>query len=235
MKKLIIIPSRAQSTRLPNKPLKEFGGKTLVQHVWEKAIAVPSADVYVATDSDEIANKVKEFGGEVLMTASELPTGTDRVLAATTMVTVSNYDCVINLQGDMPFIEPTQILASTLPLDRGYDVGTLVYDMHEAEQNNPNSVKAIVSMHSNNTGKCHWFVRAPLKYGYHHAGIYSYSLSAVEKIKLFAQSTYENVEKLEQLRFLENGLSIGAQLTNHIDGEINTPSDLDQAQRRFGF
>ena len=234
MKKLIIIPSREASTRLPGKPLAKFGGKTLVRHVWEKASAVPNADVCVATDSEKIRDEVFQFGGRVEMTDPNIPTGTDRVIAAFDKIGDKSYDCVINLQGDMPFITPEQVIKSTLPLNHNFEIGCLVYEMVQAEQNNPNSVKAIVSMGEGNLGRCHWFLRAPLKYGYHHAGIYSFTIPALEKIRKFRQTKFENFEKLEQLRFLENGITMGAMLTTAIDGEINTPEDLDKARRIYG-
>lgn len=233
MKKLIIIPSREASTRLPNKPLETFGGKTLVQHVWDKAITVPGADVYVATDSEKILDAVHSFGGKAVMTDASLASGTDRVIAAYKKIE-GDYEYIINLQGDMPFIDTTQIIATTVPVTSGFDVGTLVYEMNQAHQNNSNSVKAIVSFNDNEKmGQCHWFLRASLSYGYHHAGIYCFSKQSIEKLGS-TQSKFELVEKLEQLRFLEQGLRIGAMYTQPIEGEINTVEDLELARRVHG-
>ena len=226
---LIVIPARAGSTRLPNKPLVKFHGKTLIQHVWDKANKLP-AKVIVATDSDEIVKEVESFGGEAMMTDSDIKTGSDRVAQAYKQLGQS-ADAIINLQGDMPFITPRQIASSIIPLNFGFDVGTLIYKMDPAEQNNPNSVKAIASVHpTTEIGQCHWFLRAPLSYGYHHAGIYAFKPEVLKKLAKLEQTEFEQIEKLEQLRFLENKFRIGGKLCEAIKGEINTYEDLEMAK-----
>ncbi len=233
MKTLIIIPSRAAASRLPNKPLLEFGDKPLVQHVWEQAVQAKASRVLVATDSQDIVDKVQAFGGEAMLTDPALPSGTDRVAHAYTALSVP-FDAIINLQGDMPYILPEQITQVLSPLKAGFDVGTLVYEMDPAEQSNPNAVKAIVSFEQDEKiGQCHWFLRAPLSYGYHHAGVYAFTPKSLKIIATLPQSAHEKIEKLEQLRFLENGLTIGASVCAPIEGEINTPDDLAKAREKF--
>ena len=226
---LIVIPARAGSTRLPNKPLVKFHGKTLIQHVWNKANRLP-AKIIVATDSDDIVKEVESFGGTAMMTDSNIQTGSDRVAQVYKQLGQS-FDAVINLQGDMPFITPRQIASSIIPLNFNFDVGTLIYKMDEAEQNNPNSVKAIATVHpTTEIGQCHWFLRAPLSYGYHHAGIYAFKPEVLKQLARLEQTELEQIEKLEQLRFLENKFRIGGKLCEAIKGEINTYEDLEMAK-----
>lgn len=228
----IVIPSRLGSTRLPGKPLASFGGKTLVEHVWQQATASRLGDVLVATDDKGIADMVASFGGQAVMTPASCASGSDRCYAAIQHIT-ETYDIIINLQGDMPFIKPQQIAETLTPLQSGFDIGTLIYPMTEAMQHQPHAVKAIVSL-QDGIGRCHWFCRANLNYGYHHAGIYAYTRDALETFAKTPPSIHENLEKLEQLRALECGLTMGAQLTTAIAGEINTPEDLAAARQQHG-
>lgn len=227
MKTAVIIPARRASTRLPNKPLALIKGVPMIIRVWEAAVASGAGPVFVATDCAEIVGLVQSVGGNAIMTDSNLASGTDRVASAANML--EGFDAIINLQGDMPFINPSDILEVLNPLVY-YDVGTLVYDMEELERSNPNSVKAIVSWHDNiNIGQAHWFLRGPLTYGYHHAGIYSYHSTVLQEIAELTPSKHEQIEKLEQLRFLENGFTIGVAKVDKIEGEINTYDDLEKA------
>jgi len=202
----------------------EFGGKTLVRRVWDQAM-LTQMDVVVATDSEEIKRHVESFGGTCYMTSSSHRCGTDRVRETAHLHGVEGYDAIINLQGDLPFIGPGQIIESTIPLGYGFDVGTLVCRMEDAERYNKNCVKAICSKNkSQPTLSCHWFLRASLEYGYRHAGIYSFRPEVLERP--LAPSEHEAIEDLEQLRFLEEGYSIGACLTQNIPMEINMVEDI---------
>jgi 3-deoxy-manno-octulosonate cytidylyltransferase (CMP-KDO synthetase) len=224
MRSLIVIPSRKGSTRLPNKPMIEFGGKTLVRRVWDQAV-LTQMDVIVATDSEEIKGHVESFGGTCYMTSPNHRCGTDRVREATGLHGADGYEAIINLQGDLPFIGPGQILESTIPLVHGFDVGTLVCQMEDSEKGNKNCVKAICSKSEGEPIlSCHWFLRASLGYGYRHAGIYSFWPEVLETP--IAPSEHEAIEDLEQLRFLEGGYSIGACLTQNIPMEINVVEDI---------
>ena len=215
MAPLIIIPSRKGSIRLPNKPMVELDGKTLIRHVWEKAIDTGYTTL-VATDSQEIKDHVESFGGISYMTSESNVCGTDRVRECYHRFCekAQEPDIVINLQGDMPFISPDQIIESTLPLKYGFDIGTLVYEMSPDNIENRNCVKAVCSQVENEIVRCHWFSRVSLSYGYHHAGIYSFTPSVL--CKKLQVSIHEKIEKLEQLRYMENGYFIGACLTSEI-------------------
>jgi 3-deoxy-manno-octulosonate cytidylyltransferase (CMP-KDO synthetase) len=183
-------------------------------------------DVAVATDHQDIADEVVQFRGEVIMTDSATPTGTDRCAEA---IYQQQYKYVVNVQGDMPYITPEQILECQ-SIVKQFDVGTLIYDMEPKEQANPNSVKCIAVRHKkikHEVYECKWFGRMAVPYGYHHAGIYSYRMNALRQYKRLAQGHYEQEEKLEQLRWLENGFRLFAKKTQPIKGEINTPEDYE--------
>jgi 3-deoxy-manno-octulosonate cytidylyltransferase (CMP-KDO synthetase) len=219
----IVIPARLASTRLPRKPLVEFGGKKLIEHVVAKAMAT-GLPVTVATDSAEIA--ALPLPCPVVVTSSDIATGSDRVAAVADRIEAEQ---IINLQGDLPFIEPPQILLALKPLSAGYDVGTLIFEMDHADVANRNSVKAVCSP-DGACKRCHWFTRAPIAYGYHHAGIYAYSKEALRAFAALKRQKLELAEDLEQIRFLEAGYRIGACLTSKIKDEINTPADLERAR-----
>lgn len=238
MKNLIIIPARGASTRLPNKPLADINGKTLVRRVYEKAVEANIGDVIVTTDSDEIINHCKKYKIRAIKTSESCESGTDRVAEAFNLLKDDSYTHVINLQGDLPFIDGRNIKRVLYPLDFDYDVGTLVHPMPEKEIKNPNTVKAVVSLEKEiiivdnifnyKIGRAHWFVRAAIQ-GVQHVGIYSFKSDTLREISKLKPSTYEKLERLEQLRFLENNLTIGALLTHQLPPEVNTPEDLERA------
>ena len=222
---VIVIPARLQSTRLPGKPLLKRNGITLIETVWRQCVQT-GFDVLVATDHALIAEEVKSFRGEYAMTSSQTPTGTDRCAEA---VYQHNYKYVVNVQGDMPYITPEQILQCHA-LVKQFDVGTLIYDMTLQEQTNPNSVKCIGVEHhrvKHNVYECKWFGRMAVPYGFHHAGIYAYRMNALRQYQRLSQGKYEQIEKLEQLRWLEHGYRVFARETTPIKGEINTEEDYD--------
>ena len=211
------------STRLDGKPLLKRNGVSLIETVWRQCVQT-GFDVVVATDHEDIAREVDSFRGTVAMTKSSTPTGTDRVAEA---VYQEPYKYVINVQGDMPYITPEQIIECQ-SLVKQFEVGTLIYEMQEIELYNPNSVKCIAVKHNRikqNIHECKWFGRMEVPYGYHHAGIYSYRMNALRQFKRLEQAKYEQLEKLEQLRWLENGYRVFAKITTPIKGEINTPED----------
>jgi len=238
MKNLIIIPARGASTRLPNKPLADINGKTLVRRVYERAIEANIGDVIVTSDSDEIIAHCKRYKINTIKTSESCQSGTDRVAEAFALLNDFSYTRVINLQGDLPFIDGENIRRVLFPLNIGYDVGTLVHNMPDEEIRNPNTVKAIVSFEdkcvvtdnliSYQIGRAHWFVRAAI-HGLQHVGIYSFKTKTLLKIHKLNPSSYEKLEKLEQLRFLENDLQIGALTTDQLPPEVNTPEDLERA------
>lgn len=222
---VIVIPARLQSTRLPGKPLLKRNGITLIETVWRQCVQT-GFDVIVATDHEDIAQTVKSFRGQVAMTSPQTPTGTDRCAEA---VYQESFKYVVNVQGDMPYITPEQIM-ECYSLVKQFDVGTLIYDMDLQEQTNPNSVKCIGVEHKkiiHDIYECKWFGRMAVPYGFHHAGIYSYRMNALRQYQRLPQGKYEQIERLEQLRWLENGFRVFAKETTPIQGEINTPEDYD--------
>ena len=230
METAIIIPARYGSTRLSAKALRNIGQVTLIEHVWRRAQDVPNATVYVATDHDEIAKTVSGFGGQVLMTSPACETGSDRVADALSQLPAGVKN-IVNLQGDLPFINSKEVLDVLKPLESGFDVGTLVSCMPDDKQRNPSFVKAVVSVTSTpGVLQCHWFCRASLPYGHHHLGVYAYTRDALEKFAQHNPHPLEMQERLEQLRFLTLGCSIGAVLVNSIAMEVNTEQDLADAR-----
>ena len=222
---VLVIPARMQSTRLPEKPLLKRNGITLIETVWRQCVQT-GFDVIVATDHEDIAREVDAFRGQAVMTKSDTPTGTDRCAEA---VYQTNYNYVINVQGDMPYITPEQIVQCH-SLVKQFDVGTLIYEMAEQEQTNPNSVKCIGVEHhkvKHDVYECKWFGRIAVPYGFHHAGIYAYRMNALRQYKRFPQGKFEQIERLEQLRWLERGIRVFAKETTPIQGEINTRQDYD--------
>ncbi len=226
MNPVIIIPARFASERLPAKALKIIGDKPLVQHVWERACEANIGSVYVATDHGSIADVVTGFGGKVIITEPSQPTGTDRVAEAFANLD-EDADVIINVQGDLPFIEAAKISDVLKPIQAGFEVGTLVTFMDEESRKNAHCVKAIISAEQGDPVKrCHWFCRASLPYGYFHLGVYAYTKEALTRFCDTPQHPLELQEKLEQLRFLTMGMSIGASMIDSLALEVNTPEDL---------
>jgi len=224
LNKRILIPARMESQRLPGKPLAMIGDRPLIKHVYDQALKT-GCPVTVLTDSNDIKSALPDI--DVIITPPA-NTGTDRIAS---VVDQFDEDILINCQGDLPFIDPQQILTAALPLD-SHEVGTLIFDMDENAQQNPNTVKAICSNMEGNQYRCHWFTRSSLKYGFTHAGIYAYSRFALKYLRR-SRAYMESLEDLEQLRFIEQGMRIGAMRTYHIYGEVNTPADLELARRYY--
>lgn len=223
----IVIPARMKSSRLPNKPLAMIGDKTLVEHVYAKAYAT-NHPVTVLTDSQELINRFPNW--DVRLTRESCATGTDRI------VSVANdfqEEVIINCQGDLPFIEPYQIVDTALLLKRtGADVATLVHELGPGGQRDPNTVKAICTQVAPdidpNIMRAHWFCRAPLTYGYHHIGVYAFKRELL--LRLWPDRTvHEKAEDLEQLRWIELGYKIAAMKTKIVPSEVNTKDDLIRA------
>lgn len=235
MKIVGIIPSRYASTRFPGKPLVDIKGKTMIQRVYEQALkATKLSAVVVATDDDRIRENVESFGGNVVMTNPDLPSGTDRCNAALKQLT-ETYDAVINIQGDEPYIHPEQIdqLASCFE-DETVQLATLVQPFtNPSFVTDPNKVKAVLDVNNNAL----MFSRSPLPHlrnpnhehqYYLHIGIYGYTTEALITITKLPPSSLEKAESLEQLRWLENGYSIRVAHTKFTSVGIDTPEDLEQ-------
>jgi 3-deoxy-manno-octulosonate cytidylyltransferase (CMP-KDO synthetase) len=226
-----VIPARFASTRFPGKPLVDIKGKTMIQRVYEQALLANLDKVVVATDDERIAEEVKCFGGEFVMTAPTHQSGTDR--CAEVARNLPGYDIVINIQGDEPFIDPKQInLICDCFEDEKVQLATLIKEIHnEEELFNPNIPKVVIGKQQ----QALYFSRHPIPYlrdvkhphqFYKHIGIYGYKKAVLLEITKLQPSTLELAESLEQLRWLENGYQIQTKLTSIETISIDSPSDL---------
>lgn len=232
----IFIPARLASTRLPNKPLADIAGLPMIVQVLKRAEEADIGDVYVACAEQEIADAVKDHGGQAILTNPALPSGTDRIYAGLKQIS-QEYTHIINLQGDLPTIDP-QAIASTLPPleNNAVDISTLVTVIEEEEEkSNPNVVKAVLSFtDSPNIGRALYFTRSQAPYGdgplYHHIGIYGFKTEALKNFVTLPQTSLEKREKLEQLRALESGMRIDAAIVDSVPFGVDTQEDLEKAR-----
>lgn len=232
---LTIIPVRLASTRLPNKPLADIVGKTMIQRVYEQAIKANLGEVLIACDGEEIANEVKKFGAKFVITDPNLPSGTDRIYAAYKAFGEEAFDAIINLQGDLPNIDP-QVIRSAAEASQSddCDIATVASKIkNESEISNPNVVKIAISFKEKTLGKALYFSRCPIPFSkktdadfYHHIGIYAYKKSALEKFVNLAPSPLEVRESLEQLRALENDMKIFVKVVDAHPLSVDTADDL---------
>jgi len=235
MKTIIIIPVRMASSRFPNKPMALIGGKPMVQHVWEKAIASKLGEVLVACAEKEVSDLIDSLGGKAIMTNPSIPSGTDRVFAALKdYAGVDELDSIINLQGDMPLISSEDIVKVNIPLTQGFDVGTLVTSINDEENKNINITKAKVTWIKNNfIGEATDFYKTPkldIKNVYHHVGIYSFRYAALKKFVHLPTSQNELYHKLEQWRALDAKMTIGVNYVNEVPISVDTKEDLIHAE-----
>lgn len=245
MKFLGIIPARYASTRFPGKPLADIGGKMMIQRVYEQVN--PCLDeVWVATDDQRIAEAVRGFGGKVVMTSDQHRSGTDRCLEAVRTIG-GDFDVIINVQGDEPFIQPAQIqaLKDCFLQDPTTKLATLVkpFTANDGLEAliNPNSPKVV----RNIQGEAMYFSRSVIPYlrgvepehwlqvqtFYKHIGIYAYKTKTLAEIAALPQSPMELTESLEQLRWLENGYTIKTAVTDIENLAVDTPEDLDRIRQ----
>jgi 3-deoxy-manno-octulosonate cytidylyltransferase (CMP-KDO synthetase) len=234
---LVLIPARLAATRLPNKPLADIGGEPMIVHVWRRAVEAGIGPVAVATDAPEIAEAVARAGGQAVMTRADHASGSDRIFEAVEKLDPEGrHDVVVNVQGDLPTIDPAIIAASIAPLsDPAVDLATLVAAIaREEEKTNPNVVKMVGTPVSPGRFRALYFTRATAPYGdgplYHHIGLYAYRRRALERFVGLAPSPLEIREKLEQLRALEAGMRIDAVVVNDVPLGVDTPHDLDRAR-----
>lgn len=239
MRILGVIPARFASTRFPGKPLIDIAGKTMIQRVYEQACkANLLADVIVATDDQRIYDHVLDFGGKSIMTSSEHPSGTDRILEVATKM--ANFEAYVNIQGDEPYIDPLQInqVCEILIQREGAFVGTLVKQLKDLQElQNPNTIKAVFAKN----GQAIYFSRSPIPFmrdegmreswqkerGYFkHIGIYGYSKLGLGAIRNMERGNLEVAESLEQLRWMENGMPIYVAETTIETQSVDSPEDL---------
>ena len=236
MKKIGIIPARFGSTRFPGKPLVDIWGKPMIQHVFERASESELDQVFVATDDQRIVDCVIAFGGNVILTSPEHPSGTDRCGEAAQKLNLTNQDIVVNIQGDEPFIQKEQIDALIQLFDnKEVEIATLVKPFENQDDAcNPNKVKVVFTPDQ----KALYFSRSLIPFSrenevvtyYKHLGIYAYRYSVLKQLIQLEISTLEKIEKLEQLRWLENNFSIYVSVTHHESVAIDTPEDLNKIQ-----
>jgi len=238
MRPIIIIPARMAATRLPGKPLADIAGESMIIRVLRRAEAAGVAEVVVAAGDAAIVDAVTAAGGRAVLTDPELPSGSDRILAALRAVDPGGAcDVVINLQGDMPFVEPS-VLTACLDLMAARpdcDIATVVAPETSAEDGaNPDVVKAVLALQPDGrSGRALYFTRSSL-YGdgpvWRHVGIYGYRRAALERFNAAPPSPLERREKLEQLRALELGMSIWAAVTDAAPISVDTAADLEAAR-----
>lgn len=247
MTPIIIIPARLGSTRLARKPLADIHGLPMVVHVWRRAMQAKIGPVVVACCGSEIGDLIESHGGKAVITDPLLPSGSDRVYAALKHledVEGAKHDVVINLQGDIPMIDPKLIVQSLTPLaNPSVDIGTLAARIHLANQvNNPNVVKIAMSEPMDAgvpcdsfTGRAAYFSRLPIpanaNHHYHHIGIYAYRRGALEKFVKAPMSYLEKCERLEQLRAIELGMRIDVTVVDRVPISVDTAQDMEMVRK----
>jgi len=235
---LTVIPARMASARLPGKPLADIHGDPMIVHVWRRAMAADLGRVVVAAAETEIVDAVTAAGGEAVLTDPDLPSGSDRVFAATQLVDPEGkFDGIINLQGDMPTFAPGLMRDLAAGLGAGEaDIVTLAAEIEDpAEREDPNVVKPIIALEPGaRVGRALYFTRTTAPAGdgplYHHIGIYGYTREALERFVSLPPSPLEQREKLEQLRALEAGMRIDIAIVDTVPNGVDTPADLEQAR-----
>ena len=238
---IIVIPARMASQRLPDKPLADIGGEAMIVHVMRRAEEANLGPVVVACAETEIAEVVTQAGGTAILTDPNHASGSDRIFEALNKVDpAGEYDSVINLQGDLPLIDPQAIQAALAPLqDPQVDIATLgCVITDEPEKTDPNVVKIILSMgESAVSGRALYFTRAPAPTGdgdmWHHIGIYAYRRAALAKFVELPPSPLEMRERLEQLRALEAGMRVDVALVDTVPFGVDTSADLARARAMY--
>jgi 3-deoxy-manno-octulosonate cytidylyltransferase (CMP-KDO synthetase) len=236
---VIVIPARMASRRLPGKPLADIHGEAMIVHVWRRARDADLGPVVVACAEAEIAAAVEAAGGRAVMTRPDHPSGSDRVHEALGAIDAKErHDAVINVQGDLPTIEPEAIRAALAPLDEpAVDIATLVAAIVDpAEAKDEDVVKAAISFGDGApVGRALYFSRLAVPAGdgplYHHIGIYAYRRPVLERFVALPPGVLEQRERLEQLRALEDGMRIDAALVDTVPLGVDTPADLERARR----
>ncbi|MGH6910913.1 MAG: 3-deoxy-manno-octulosonate cytidylyltransferase [Phenylobacterium sp.] len=238
MNPIVLIPARMAATRLPGKPLADIAGAPMIVRVLRQAEAANAGPVAVAAGDPEIVEAVERAGGRAILTDPDLPSGSDRILAALAILDPQmKHDVVINLQGDMPFVAPGLLAACAglLAQEPDCDIATVVApEASAADRGNPDVVKAVLAMQpGGRMGRALYFTRSTL-YGeapvWRHIGIYGYRRDALLKFTAAPPSPLEQREKLEQLRAMELGLSIWATVADDAPISVDSPADLERAR-----
>jgi 3-deoxy-manno-octulosonate cytidylyltransferase (CMP-KDO synthetase) len=235
---LVLIPARMASTRLPGKPLADICGLPMIVQVAMRAKEADIGRVVVAVDDQRVFDAVAEAGFEVIMTGGHHQSGSDRIHEAMTKIDPEGRaKIIVNVQGDLPTIEPETIRASLRPLDdEAVDIATLTIEIdNEEDKTAPHIVKVVGSPLSETRLRGLYFTRATAPYGkgplYHHIGLYAYRRPALERFVTLGPSVLELRESLEQLRALEAGMRIDAEIVETVPLGVDTPADLEKARR----
>ena len=235
---IVLIPARLAATRLPDKPLADIHGAPMIVHVWRRAMEARCGPVIVAAGEPAIAEAVERAGGRAILTGAQHPSGTDRIFEALGKADpTGTHDVIVNLQGDLPAIDPADVRAVLAPLaDPAVDIATLVAECREDyERREPSVVKCVTAFASGQRiARALYFSRAPVPSGdgplYHHIGIYAFRRQALARFVSLPPSPLEKRERLEQLRALEAGMRIDAALVDKVPFGVDTPADLERAR-----
>lgn len=245
---VILIPARMASTRLPDKPLADIGGTPMIVHVWRRAMEAQIGPVFVACAEEVIKAAVEAAGGQAVLTDPHHPSGSDRIFEALSKIDPARkFDAVVNVQGDLPTLDPALIRRSLEPLaDSDVDIATLAVEIsRDEERTDSNVVKAVVAFAPNgdnigrsDIGRALYFSRATVPANadgrmgphYHHIGLYAYRRTALERFVKLRPGILENREKLEQLRALENGMRIDVALVDTVPLGVDNPAELARAR-----
>lgn len=231
MRPIVLIPARLASTRLPDKPLADIAGKPMIVRVMERAQAAKAGPVIVAAAEQAIADAVVDAGGDAVLTDPDLPSGSDRIMQALRRADPTGvYDTVVNVQGDLPTLDP-QTITATLKALADASIATPVAEIvREDERTDPNVVKAVFGANR----RALYFTRATAPAGegplYHHIGLYVYRRAALERFVRLPPGVLEQRERLEQLRALEEGMQINVAIVDTIPLGVDTPADLERAR-----
>jgi 3-deoxy-manno-octulosonate cytidylyltransferase (CMP-KDO synthetase) len=238
---LILIPARMAATRLPGKALADIAGQPMIVHVLRRAEAAKLGPVVVATDAEAIAAAVEKAGGRAIMTRADHLSGSDRIFEALNAADPERRaDIIINVQGDLPTLEPRDIAAAVALLeDPDVDIGTIAAEItNEEDRGNPNVVKVVGSQIAPGRLRALYFTRSAAPSGdgplYHHIGLYAYRRDALARFVQLLPSPLEQREKLEQLRALENGMRIDVAIVDSVPLGVDTPDDLEAARKILG-
>jgi len=235
---VILIPARMGSTRFPDKVMTDIAGAPMIVQVWRRAREADIGRVVVAAAETVIVEAIQAVGGEAVLTDPDHPSGSDRIHEALVRIDPdARHDAVLNVQGDLPTVEPASIRAALAPLsDPAVDIATIAAEIVlEEERDNPNVVKAVAAIApGGRVGRALYFTRATAPSGdgplYHHIGLYAYRRAALERFVALPEGVLERREKLEQLRALEAGMRIDLALVDTVPLGVDTPADLARAR-----
>ncbi|QLH39348.1 MAG: 3-deoxy-manno-octulosonate cytidylyltransferase [Defluviicoccus sp.] len=235
---IVLVPARMASSRLPGKPLADIAGAPMIVHVWRRATEAGIGPVVVACAEPEIVAAVEAAGGHAVLTRPDHPSGSDRIFEALSILDPKqHHDVVVNLQGDLPTLDPAVVRTALEPLsDPACDIATLVAPIQDpGERDDPNVVKVALSMPACAAcGRALYFSRSTIPWGegplFHHIGLYAYRRPALARFVSLPPGILEQRERLEQLRALENGMRIDAAVVGTVPLGVDTEADLARAR-----